>query len=57
VYTGFWLRNLSERDHFGEPGVDGRIILSNITIELRELRCGVWTGSSWFRTWTGGGHL
>jgi len=25
--TGFWLGNLRERDHLGDPGVDGRIIL------------------------------
>ena len=27
MYTGFWWGNLSERGHFGDPGVDGRIIL------------------------------
>jgi hypothetical protein len=27
VYVGFWLVNLRERDHLGDPGVDGRIIL------------------------------
>ena len=27
VCTGFWLGNLRERDHWGDPGVDGRIIL------------------------------
>jgi len=27
VYTGFWWGNLRERDHFGDPGVDGRVIL------------------------------
>jgi hypothetical protein len=27
VYTGFWLGNLRERDHWGDPDVDGRIIL------------------------------
>ena len=27
AYTRFWWRNLRERDHFGEPSVDGRIIL------------------------------
>jgi len=25
--TGFWLGNLRERDHLGDPGVNGRIIL------------------------------
>jgi hypothetical protein len=25
--TGFWCGNLRERDHWGDPGVDGRIIL------------------------------
>jgi hypothetical protein len=24
--TGFWLGHLTERDHLGDPGVDGRII-------------------------------
>jgi hypothetical protein len=27
VCTGFWWGNLRERDHWGVPGVDGRIIL------------------------------
>jgi len=30
AYTGFWWGNLNERDHLGDPGIDGRIILSCI---------------------------
>jgi len=27
VHTGFWCGNPRERDHWEDPGVDGRIIL------------------------------
>ena len=27
VYTGFWRETPRERDHLGDPGIDGRIIL------------------------------
>jgi hypothetical protein len=30
AYTGFWWGNQGERDHLGDPGVDGRIILRSI---------------------------
>ena len=54
AYTGFCLGKLSERDHLGDPGIDGRIILRWI---FGKLDVGVWTGSSWLRIGTGGGHL
>jgi len=46
--------NLRERDHLGDPGLDGRIILRWI---FRKWDVGVWTGSSWLRIGTDGGHL
>ena len=27
VHTGFWCRNLRERDYMKDPGIDGRMIL------------------------------
>ena len=29
----------------------------NIKMDHQEVRCGIWTGSSWLRIGTGGGHL
>ena len=42
------------KNHLGDPGVDVRIILRWI---LKKRDVGVWTGSSWVRIGTGGGHL
>jgi hypothetical protein len=50
VYAGFWWGNLRER----YPGIGGSIILQWI---FRNWDVGVWTGSSWHRLGTDGGHL
>jgi hypothetical protein len=44
--TVFWWGNLRERDHWGDPGVDGRMILRWI---FRKWDVGVRTGFSWLR--------
>jgi hypothetical protein len=54
VYTRFWWENLSERDHWGDLGINGRIILRRI---FRKSDVGVWTGLSWLSIETGGGQL
>jgi hypothetical protein len=43
-----------ERDQWGDPGVDGRIILGWI---FRKWDVGVGTELSWLRIQSGGGHL
>jgi hypothetical protein len=45
---GFWWGSLREGDHWGDPDVDGRILLRGI---FKKLEGVVGTG------WTGGGHL
>ena len=44
--TGFWWGNLTERGHWGNPGVDDMIIVKWI---FRKWYVVVWTGSSWLR--------
>ena len=48
---GSWLGNRRERDHWGNLGVDRRIILGWIS---RRWDVGIWTGLSWCRIETGG---
>jgi hypothetical protein len=48
------LGNLRERDHWGDQGVDGRIILRR---NFRKWDVGIWIGLSWFKIERGGGNL
>jgi hypothetical protein len=54
VQTGFWWGHLKERNCVEYLEVDGRIILKWIFKKWDEE---AWTGLSWLRTGTGGGHL
>jgi hypothetical protein len=54
VCTGFWWGNLRERDGWGDPGVDGRIMLGWI---FKKWDVGVRTGLGWLRIWILGGRL
>jgi len=54
VCTGFWWGNMRERDHCGDPDVDGRIILRWIFGKWERV---VGAGWSWLRIGTGGGHM
>jgi hypothetical protein len=53
VYTVLVGKSEGKRP-LGDPGVDGRIILRWI---FRKWDAGLWTGLSWLRIETGGGHL
>jgi len=54
AYSGFWWGNLRDREHWRDPGVDGKIKLRCI---FRKWDVGLWTGSSWLRVGTVSGHL
>jgi hypothetical protein len=49
-----WWGNRSERDHWGDLGVDGWIILRWIS---RRWDVGIWTELGWPRIETGGGRV
>ena len=51
---GSWWGNRRRRDHWGDLGVDGLIILGWIS---RTCDVGIWTGLGWPRIETGGGRL
>jgi len=51
---GSWWGNRTERDHWGDLGIDGRIILGWIS---RRWDVGIWTGLGWPRIEKGGGRL
>jgi hypothetical protein len=46
VCIGVWWEILREIYHWGDPGVDGKIILRRI---FKKKELGVWTGLSWLR--------
>jgi len=48
------VRNKRERDHWGDLGLDWRIILGRIS---RRWDVGIWTGLGWPRIETVGGPL
>jgi hypothetical protein len=54
AYRQFWWGNLRERGHWGNPGIDGRIISSGI---FRKWYVELWTGLVWLNIEKGGSHL
>jgi len=54
VSAGFCWGTPRERDHLGEPGVNGRVILN---CNFRKLDLNSWIVSSWLRIGTCGGQL
>jgi hypothetical protein len=52
--TGFWWENLKGKRPLERPK---HRCEDNIKMDLQEVRCGVWTGLSWLKIETGGGHL
>ena len=52
--AGFCWGNLRGRDHLGDPGIDGRVILRWI---FSKWDVWVWNGLGWLRIGTGSEHL
>jgi len=53
-YIGSWCGKTSERDHWGELGLDVWIILGQISSWWD---VDIWAGLGWIRIETGGGRL
>ena len=54
MYRGFWLGNLEAKRPLGRLRCGWE---DNTEMDLQEVESGVWTGSSWLRLGTGGGHF
>jgi hypothetical protein len=54
MFTGFWWRNLRERNHLEVPGIDWE---DNFKMDHQEVGWVSWTGLIWLRTGTGGRNL
>jgi len=54
AYTGFWWGKLEGKRPLGRHK---RRWGDNINMDIRKWDVGVWTGSSWLRIGTDGGHL
>ena len=54
AYIGLLCKNRKEREHMGDPDVEGKIILRWI---FRKWDVELWTGSGWLSIGKGGGYV
>ena len=54
VYTGFWWKDLKERDNFEDAGIGRKVILKWI---FKKWDVGAWTGLIWLRIGIGSRRL